>query len=520
MRNFELLPAITVFCVMFLIPHARGWSYDWTEVDELMEDITQAARLEGAALLIADEFNDATKEPVLMYENYQNGYSRNTERPVCSATKWLTATLVMKILGPDLDQALVSDWFDDGWDTPYKNQISIIQCLYHASGLPGDDSLLDDCTINLHDAAAHLGNAPLESEPGTVFCYGGASYQVAGGVVEQWVQKTNGPNYRFCQLFRDLIEIPLDIEIPGQNEGMGWVCTYDGEKQNQPENPRIGGGLVTTPFDYMKFLAAFLADSTRTTGTPILLPRDLIDLMRTPRVNDSMRCSDLGIDADYGIGGWLPHYAIADNFGYVMSSDGARGTIPWISWELDPPYAALFFTDNLIQNVQNRVWHNLVPAVYTAYDCYTVMVMSGFDSDETWPGVWRTNRESPESQGTTTLTPCLGDRCCYLKGALLPAIQGYVMKTLSTINSSRVILRYTVKTAESSTIHVRYSTYANPDVSEDSDWVELGAHQDADWSMHWYEIPAGQRNVAILFRCSGTSPGAYGYVDHVVVVAR
>ena len=76
MKNYILVVLIAVLQAPFSLPCHYGWTYDWTEVNEVMKDLTQAAKLEGAALLVADDFNEATKEPVLAYENYQNGYTR------------------------------------------------------------------------------------------------------------------------------------------------------------------------------------------------------------------------------------------------------------------------------------------------------------------------------------------------------------------------------------------------------------------------------------------------------------
>nr|MBP7323438.1 beta-lactamase family protein [Deltaproteobacteria bacterium] len=520
MKNYMLVVLIAVLQAPFSLPCHYGWTYDWTEVNEVMKDLTQAAKLEGAALLVADDFNEATKEPVLAYENYQNGYTRNTERCVYSATKWLTATVIMKIAGPDLEQTLISDWFDNGWDTYPKNEITLEQCLSHTSGLPKDSPILNNCSINFYDEVVRLGDLPLDAEPGTQFCYGGVSYQVAGSVAEQRVQDLYGSEYHFWQLFRDSIEVPLGIEIPGRNDGMGWVCSFGEMKQNKAWTPRIGGGLVTTPFDYMRFLAAFLEDSIRTSGTPILLPREHIDSMRTPRTSAMPRCSNRGMNAEYGIGCWLPHSGIENDFGYVMSSDGAKGTIPWINWKLDPPYAALFFTDAYIETVQNRVWYNLVPAVNAAYGDYSVLFMSGFDSDEAWPGYWTVNPKSENAQGTTMLTPHLGDRSCYLKGASGVTRRGYIMKTLDTSAYCQVILKYTAKSTSDSILQVQYSVLSNPRVNSDADWKAIETYEDAEWNTNWGYLPAGKRNVKILFRCNEAARSACSYVDHVVVLAR
>ncbi len=277
--------------------------------------------------------------------------------PVASASKWLSAAVLMSVV----DEGLVS--LDDpvGEYLPEfgvggMQTMTLGQCYSHTSGLPGEHGAIGNKRITLREAAAEIAATGLRPGvlPGTDFYYGGASMQVAAAAIE--VATGQGWN----ELFKARVAQPL-----------GMVGTNFDSQFNpfgSATNPRVAGGAVSTLRDYGRFVqmvldggvwngkqvlsassvGAMLADQTF--GVPITYS----PAMKYPGWCEITR---------YGIGNWREPTDLNDPppMGPVHnSSPGGYGFTPWVDGARDLAGVFLVLYNNELIFLELREMQQLV----------------------------------------------------------------------------------------------------------------------------------------------------------------
>ena len=189
---------------------------------------------------------------------------------------------------------------------------------------------------NLADFADHLATAPLQSDPGRVWSYSvgfdllGWIIELAGGLpLEQFLKQ---------RLFKPLGMAHTSFTVPS-SQANRLVTSYAGRGSklapvdagprsiflNKPAFPSGGGGLVSSAYDYDRFLA-MLANQGSLHGTMVMPPSAVA--MGTsnllPDGVDMRRYVGIPGVVGFGAGG-----CIADNGGFkgVFGWMGAAGTI-------------------------------------------------------------------------------------------------------------------------------------------------------------------------------------------------
>jgi CubicO group peptidase (beta-lactamase class C family) len=253
--------------------------------------------------------------------------SPNTQWPVASASKWMTAALVMTVVDEgklSLD-APISRYLPE-----FRGQAgstTLRELLAQTSGEGSIEAAVDirqDPRISLGDSAAEVARRPLVDPPGAVFKYGGPGFQVAGAAVEAVTGK------RWAQLFKERIANPLGMSYTYWSH-----LPTRGVKPDQTLNPLLQGGVVTTADDYMRFLG-MLAQGGRVGDRRILSTR-AIDTMETAQTfGKPMAYFPPGdangvklVGAQYALGNWCETWD-AKHHCMLVSSPGAFGTFPWI----------------------------------------------------------------------------------------------------------------------------------------------------------------------------------------------
>jgi CubicO group peptidase (beta-lactamase class C family) len=270
----------------------------------------------------------------------------DTQLPVASASKWMTAALVMTVVDEgklSLD-APISRYLHEFHGA--AGTITLRELLAQTSGtgslLAGVD-IRQDARITLAESAADVARRPLVDPPGTVFKYGGPGFQVAGAAVEAVTGK------RWAQLFKQRIADPLGMKhtywthLPGR-----------GVSPEQTRNPLLQGGVVTTAYDYMRFLT-MLAQHGRVGDRNILSARS-VDAMETVQtlgkpmayVPPGASKGVLSEGVQYALGNWCDKH---DEQGSctLVSSPGAFGTFPWI--DRNSGLYGIFFTGTQLPKV-------------------------------------------------------------------------------------------------------------------------------------------------------------------------
>lgn len=271
-----------------------------------------------------------------------------TRYPVASASKWMTAALVMGVV-------------DDGklsLDAPVCNvlaefcgassTITLRMLLAQTSGEGSLKSFADirqDPRMTLAESAAEIAKRPLEDVPGTTFKYGGPGFQVAGAMVEKVTGK------RWAALFAERIAGPL-----GMTHTSWEHLPSRGATPAETLNPLLQGGVVTTADDYMRFLS-MLAANGRFDGQQILSEQAVAEMETAQTLGKPMAYVPRGVKTkmQYGLGNWCEHWN-ADGHCTLVSSPGAFGTYPWID-RSSGLYGIFFVKDRL-----PRIGEHLVTA--------------------------------------------------------------------------------------------------------------------------------------------------------------
>lgn len=297
--------------------------YDWEPLTELVDREVAARSLEGASLLIIVDGR-------VVYERTFGRYKLDEQVAIASGSKWLSAATIMALVD---DGRLALDdpvsRYLPGFDGP-KAAITIRQLLSHTSGLVPEPACLGDGGASLAQCVDSIAEEGLIAKPGSLFHYGGGSFQVAGRVAEAVTGKP------WSALFAEEIGNPLGME--STNYGA-------------TANPVIGGGAVSTLRDYGAFLRMLL--NRGYAGTERVLSPAAVREMESIQTGGLPIAVSLHPDGrPYGLGLWLDR---TDDRGRALqvSSQGDTGFSPWIDRERN--MGGVFLTESGLGNVYNLV---------------------------------------------------------------------------------------------------------------------------------------------------------------------
>ncbi len=264
--------------------------------------------------------------------------------PVASASKWMTAALVMTVVDEgrlSLDEPIAKHLPEFQGE---KGRTTLRHLLAQTSGqgsLKGRVDIRQDARLTLAESAAEVARLPLEHPPGTVFAYGGPGFQVAGALVE----KVTGR--RWADLFQARIAGPLGMERTSWGHPTGRV------PPGQTSNPLLQGGVTTTAGDYMRFLS-MLAQGGVHAGHRVLSAQAVRTMETVQTLGMPKDYLPPGIPADsdpqYALGNWCETWS-ADGQGVLVSSPGALGTYPWI--DRKSGLCGIFFTKHRLPKVRD-----------------------------------------------------------------------------------------------------------------------------------------------------------------------
>jgi CubicO group peptidase (beta-lactamase class C family) len=298
----------------------------------------------------------AMKDGKLLFRLDVGQINSEAQYPVASASKWMTAALVMTVVDEgklSLDEPIerVLPQF-----TGEAGQVTLRELLAQTSGEGSLKDLVDigqDPRISLADSAAQIALRPLEDPPGRVFKYGGPGFQVAGALVEQVTGK------RWSDLFEERVARPL-----GMSHTYWTHLPNRGVAAAQTRNPLLQGGVVTTAGDYMKFLT-MLVQMGQFDGHRILTARSVATMETVQTLGKPMAYVPAGVTSplQYALGNWCATWA-SDGRCELALSPGAYGTFPWI--DRSSGVYGIFFMRGRLPKVADNL-HSAMAAVITAY---------------------------------------------------------------------------------------------------------------------------------------------------------
>lgn len=315
-----------IYTSLFILLCANGYKagcpagttgeYNFSSVDQFIYKHLSAYNGHVAVLVVRDG--------QVIYKQ-QVGLETGRRLPVASASKWLSAAVMMSLV--DEGKITLNDTvgrFLPIFTRYGKGGITVRQLFSHTTGFEGDIGAGNLSSryeyrrdLSLEQAVDSIAvYEPLANKPGTVFNYGETGMQIGGRIAEIVSDKS------WQTLFDEKIGIPCHMQ-----------AVYS--KMNRA-NPLIAGGVSTTAEDYIHFLEMIVHKGTYN-GTQIL-SEHAISLMEqdqtrgaviqtTPYPSNPLTNPKVS-PVRYGIGNWLD---VLDSAGNVLesSSPGMFGTHPW-----------------------------------------------------------------------------------------------------------------------------------------------------------------------------------------------
>lgn len=320
--------AVLLITVLLAWPpaNAHGQELDFAAVTALLE--AELPPLGGGELILLHDGME-------IYRRTFGAFDSTRALPIASASKWLSAgVLATLVRDGQLAWSDTVGTFLPHYPAPLR-RVTVRQLFSHTSGLPGDETAaaLLNPFISLAEASSRIAAIPLAYAPGTAFDYGGLSMHIAGRIAEIASGTSEPSGAAWDSLFARRLAQPLGMQHTDYETRFS---VSEGLAVGATNNPRIGGGAVSTARDYARFLQ-MLMDEGVYGGQRVIAAQTVREMLSdqtggativgSPYQNDPMLAN-----IRYGLGNWLER---VDAVGHVVdhSSQGAFGFSPWIDLE-------------------------------------------------------------------------------------------------------------------------------------------------------------------------------------------
>lgn len=282
--------------------------YDFNEVGQFLKNASPG--LKGCSLLLK-------KDGKVIYKKGFNGIKNDTPVKIMSASKWLTAAVILSLVDDKLIKLddPVSKYLPKFKDR--KGEVTIRQLLSHTSGIDQSLSFYDRSPKNLRIAIEYIAqNVKMISQPGTEFYYGGVNYMIVGRISEI----VTGKDWE--TIFQERIAEPCDMV----NTNFGYS-----------KIPDVAAGAYSTASDYINFLTMIL-NNGKFKNIVVLTHEAVKEMMRDHvgklplvfRMYDEITKSfDI---SHYGLGIWIEKIETGTGKALEISSQGYYGFSPWIDF--------------------------------------------------------------------------------------------------------------------------------------------------------------------------------------------
>lgn len=308
----------------FLLMFQAAWAqYDFSALDAKL----QANQKEMGNNVVALIYKDGK----MIYQKTLGDFNANTQAPIASCSKWLTAALVMtfvdegKISLDDYVSKYIPEFTNYG-----KGYITIRNCLSHTTGIesekPGLKSILQMARYKTLEDEVNdfMSKHEIFAQPGQQFFYNNVGLNIAGRVLEIISKKS------FDQLMMQRIFRPLNMKN----------STFYSERAVNPS-----GGCKSTANDYMNFMIMVLNKGMY--NDKRILSEAAVAEMEKAATNQNMvaYAPPAAEGFDYGLGEWVLEKDKNGN-STCVSSPGLFGTWPMV--DNCRGYACIFFIKNLL----------------------------------------------------------------------------------------------------------------------------------------------------------------------------
>lgn len=296
---------------------------DWSDLDAAL---TSRQKLLGNNLVMMVWKNDT-----VAYKKELGEFNSKTQAPIASASKWLTAALVMVLVDEgklSLDDK-VSQYIPE-FERYGKNYITLRICLSHMTGIQDEGGLLKKMFqrkkfSSLEDEVNAFAAREIRTNPGQDFWYGNIGPNIAGRVCEIVGKK------KFDVLIKQKLFTPLTMRRTT-------FTTVDMSAINP------AGGAQSTADDYMQFLVMLL-NKGKYKGKQILSEESVDELMKIHTRPELIKYAPKAATGyNYALGSWVVEEK--DGKATVLASPGLFGAWPMVDYCRG--YAYLVIVKNLL----------------------------------------------------------------------------------------------------------------------------------------------------------------------------
>jgi CubicO group peptidase (beta-lactamase class C family) len=320
--------------ILFVAADARAaLVYDFTPVTQQISALLAShPGISGASLIVVRDGNTIDEE-------YFGTYISTTRIPIASASKWLSAIAIERVV-----ERGQMNWSDTvGGYFPAapvdKRTITLGQLFSHTSGLPASDAAcVGDASYSLDTCAQQILGLPLAYAPGSAFAYTGNGMQVGGRMAEIATGKS------WAQLFADEVTTPL---------GMPDTAFY-----HPAANPQIAGGIGATMLDY-SHAVQMIAQHGAWNGAQYLDASGIAEMQKDQTHGAPVLNSPDPLAFGYGYGEWR-NLVDAQGNAVQVSSTGKYATSPWVDNQTGVAAVFLVYTTAaLLHDELYALWSNV-----------------------------------------------------------------------------------------------------------------------------------------------------------------
>jgi CubicO group peptidase (beta-lactamase class C family) len=322
--HYICLKCSLILCFMLLLQPA----YAQYNLKELEQSLIEKQKTLGKDLVMIVW----KKEDSIIFKKESGDFKSNTQAPIASCSKWLTAALVMQFVDEgkiSLDDPVVKYLPEFG--KYFKNYITIGQCLSQMTGIDDEGRLLKKLLqrrkiASLEEEVNGFAAREIRANAGNDFWYGNVGLNIAGRVLEVVSKK------KFDLLIKQKLFNPLGMRKSS-------FSTLD----NSAVNP--SGGALSTADDYMNFMVMLL-NKGQFRGKQILSEESVDYLLKTQTKPEQIKYAPKSAEGfNYASGSWVLEQD-EKGIAKTLASPGLFGTWPMI--DFCRGYAYIVFVKNFL----------------------------------------------------------------------------------------------------------------------------------------------------------------------------
>lgn len=300
-------------------PRARGAAARRYDFRELESHLARLTKLAGHIAVLLRQRGE------VIFEAQVAGSDVRTPIPTTSCSKWLSAATIMALRDEgrvDLDAPIASYLSHLG---PRKGWLTLRHLLSHTSGFPARSRLRGHWRPDPHGRIGPVARfARLAASPGTRFCYGSVSFQVAGQIAERVTGQ------RWNDIFQERVARPCDMT----------------DTRFPSARPQLAGDGVSTAVDFSRFLEMFRNGGEAMNGNRVLSESAVREMRRNHTRGLPLECVSrrFARKQGYGLGVWGGAYDGETEIPMFVSHFGASGFKGFIDYrrELSGVFAVKF----------------------------------------------------------------------------------------------------------------------------------------------------------------------------------